>query len=284
MDRASLAAFLRSRRERVRPEDAGLTRGPRRRTPGLRREEVARLAGMSVDYYIRLEQARGPHPSRQILAAVARALRLGDAERVHLFRLAGESPEPPPGPPSEVPQAVLHLLDRLDDTPAFVLDAKWEPLAWNAMADALLGLTALPPKARNITRGLFLTPGVRLADLTPEQRDFARGCVNDLRRALARYPHDPGVTGLIAELERSPDFRALWAEHGVEVRSGQEKTIRHPRVGTITLHCDSLLVPDRDQRVVLYTAAPGTPAHEALRLLRVIGAQDLRVEDQTRWG
>jgi len=139
MDRRQLAAFLRSRRARLRPADVGLTPGPRRRTPGLRREEVAGLAGISVDYYTRLEQARGPRPSRQVLSALARALRLYEAERAYLYHLVGEEPAPPGGPSPDVPAGVLHLLDRLDDTPAYVIDARYDLLAWNPLAAALLG-------------------------------------------------------------------------------------------------------------------------------------------------
>jgi transcriptional regulator with XRE-family HTH domain len=277
MDRRELADFLRSRRARVRPEDVGLQAGPRRRTPGLRREEVARLAGMSVDYYIRLEQARGPRPSRQILGAVARALRLTDAEREYLHHLAGEPPQPRPGPPQDVPAGILHLLDRLDDTPAFVLDAKYDVLAWNAMAAALItDFSRLPPRDRNPLRSLFLSPGSAQITDDGEYGRFARVCVADLRAATARYPGDPGVGGLVAELlEGSELFARLWSEREVAVQQSNVKTLRHPVVGTIELHCDVLHVPDRDQRVVLYTAAPGTPAHEALKLLRVVGVQDL---------
>lgn len=156
MDRADLADFLRSRRARVRPTDVGLPPGTRRRTPGLRREEVARLAGISVDYYTRLEQARGPRPSRQVLAALARALRLADDERSHLFHLVDEVPGPPAGPSPEVPDAILHLLDQLDHVPAFVIDVKYDVLAWNAMAAALLGDFARFPRAeRNLVWQLF---------------------------------------------------------------------------------------------------------------------------------
>ncbi|HEX2317327.1 MAG TPA: helix-turn-helix transcriptional regulator [Thermomonospora sp.] len=276
MDRRELADFLRTRRARVRPEDVGLERGPRRRTPGLRREEVARLAGMSVDYYIRLEQARGPRPSRQILGALARALRLTDGERDHLHHLAGEPPRPTGGPPQEVPAGILHLLDRLDDTPAFVIDATYDVLAWNPMAAALLpGLSGRTPRDRNPLRALFLHPeSCRIEDDSDYGR-FARASVADLRAATARYPGDPGVTGLVNELLASPLFARLWAEHEVAVRTSSVKVVRHPAVGPIELHCDVLHVPDRDQRVILYTAAPGTPAHEALRLLRVIGVQDM---------
>ncbi|WP_103937477.1 helix-turn-helix transcriptional regulator [Thermomonospora echinospora] len=280
MDRRELADFLRSRRARIRPEDVGLETGPRRRTSGLRREEVARLAGMSVDYYIRLEQARGPRPSRQILGALARALRLTDAERDYLHHLAGESPQPRPGPPQDVPAGILHLLDRLDDTPAFVMDAKYDVLAWNAMAAALVpGFSLLAPRDRNPLRSFFLAPESTQIIDDSEYGRFARTCVADLRAAAARYPDDPGVAGLVAELLRgSALFTRLWSEREIAVQQSNVKVLRHPVVGPIELHCDILLVPDRDQRVVLYTAAPGTPAYEALKLLRVVGTQDLTAD------
>ncbi|MFC4052345.1 helix-turn-helix transcriptional regulator [Actinomadura syzygii] len=277
MDRREMAGFLRSRRARVQPGDVGLEPGVRRRTPGLRREEVARLAGMSVDYYIRLEQGRGPRPSRQILAALARALRLTDDERAHLFNLAGERPAPLPGPPQEVPAGILHLLERLDDTPAYVLDAKYDVLAWNDMAAALIiDFSALEPRDRNPLRWLFLNPDSRLTEEDGEYGTFARLSVADLRTALGRYPDDPGVTSLVAELSAgSEQFRRLWERHHVEVRRGSSKWMRHPVVGAIEVHCDVLHVPERDQKVVLYTVEPGTPSHEAFQLLRVIGTQDL---------
>jgi transcriptional regulator with XRE-family HTH domain len=274
VDRSELADFLRSRRERVQPQDVGLEPGPRRRTPGLRREEVARLSGMSVDYYIRLEQARGPRPSRQVLAAIARALRLTDGERSYLFNLAGEQPCPPHSPPQDVPQGILLLLDRLDDTPAFVLDAKYDVLAWNAMAAALLtDFSELPGAERNTIRWFFTHSAGKIA--SDEQLGcFARESVADLRAAAARYPEDPGVRRLIADLKAGSEiFRELWAERDVTVRRSTTKRMSHRLVGPIELHCDVLHVPDLDQRLVLYTAAPGTPSYEKLRLLRVIGTE-----------
>ncbi|MFD0684962.1 helix-turn-helix transcriptional regulator [Actinomadura fibrosa] len=278
MDRQQTASFLRSRRMRIQPADVGLQAGTRRRTPGLRREEVARLAGMSVDYYIRLEQGRGPRPSRQILGALARALRLTDDETAHLYNLAGEPPGPPPGPPQEVPAAVLHLLERLDDTPALVLDAKYDVLAWNDMAAALItDFSAHPPHDRNQLRWLFLGPEEHRVQEDQEHDLFAQQSVADLRAALGRYPRDPGLTSLIAELDAgSPLFRRLWARHQVGTRHAAVKRMHHSLVGEIELHCDVLAVPERDQKVVLFTAAPGTAAHEALKLLRVVGTQDLR--------
>jgi len=159
VDRAELAAFLRRRRAAVSPADAGLPAGPRRRTPGLRRQEVAQLAGMSVDYYTRLEQGRGPRPSRQMLGAIGRALRLSGDELAYLHYVAGETPGPPSGPARDVRPGILALLGRLDDTPALVCDAKYDVLAWNAMAAALIAdFSALPPGERNIIWRFFTDP------------------------------------------------------------------------------------------------------------------------------
>lgn len=276
VDRAELGMFLRSRRERLRPSDVGLPDGARRRTPGLRRQEVAQLAGMSVDYYIRLEQGRGPQPSRSVLTGLARALRLSDIERSYLLVIACDGPQPVATPPRDVPAGVLHLLDRLDDTPAYVMDAAWDILAWNAMAAALIPeVLALPERERNAMRWLFL-PGTVAGSLDDDHERLAREAVADLRVAAARYPDAPPVAGLVAELSAaSPLFAELWERHEVQVRRSTHKRTDHPVVGPIDLDIETLLVAERDQRVVLYTAAPGTPSHEALRLLRVVGTQDL---------
>ena len=273
VDRAELAAFLRQRRARVRPADVGLEAGQRRRTPGLRRQEVAQLAGMSVDYYIRLEQGRGPRPSRQMIAAICRALRLSQDEAAYLHHLAGEVPGPPPGPVRDVRPGLLHLLDRLDDTPAMICDAKYDVLAWNAMAAALIAdFSALPPGERNIIWRFFTDPDVRGRHDADGARRFARESVADLRAAAARYPRDAGVRQLVDRLlAASAGFRDLWAERDVEARRSARKRLRHPVVGWLDLDCEALHDPDRDQWVVLYTA----PSHEALRLLRVVGTQDL---------
>ena len=280
VDRAELAAFLRQRRARVRPADVGLEAGQRRRTPGLRRQEVAQLAGMSVDYYIRLEQGRGPRPSRQMIAAICRALRLSPDEAAYLHHLAGEVPGPPPGPVRDVRPGLLHLLDRLDDTPAMVCDAKYDVLAWNAMAAALIAdFSALPPSERNIIWRFFTDPDVRGRHDADGARRFARESVADLRAAAARYPRDAGVRQLVDRLlAASAGFRDLWAERDVQARRSARKRLRHPVVGWLDLDCEALHDPDRDQWVVLYTAPPGTPSHEALRLLRVVGTQDLATQ------
>jgi transcriptional regulator with XRE-family HTH domain len=276
MYRRHLADFLRARRARVLPTDVGVVAGRRRRTPGLRREEVAQLACISVDYYTRLEQARGPQPSRQVLGALARALRLTDSEREHLYQLTGLREEIPLGPPREVPAGILHLIDRLDDTPAFVIDAVYNLLAWNTMATALLiDPTVWPVPDRNLIWQLFASPYTDFDD--PQVDQFARQCLADLRSAAARYPDDPGIKTLIGRLRgASPGFVRRWTEYPVDPpRATSTKRIPHPVVGELELDCQTLEISDRDQRLILYTAVPGTPSHEALRLLSVVGIQQL---------
>ncbi|MEN3540440.1 helix-turn-helix transcriptional regulator [Microbispora sp. ZYX-F-249] len=277
MDRRELAGFLRSRRERITPADVGLPAGPRRRTPGLRREEVAQLAFISAEYYTRLEQARGPRPSREVLAGLARALRLSDAERAHLHHLAGAPPAPPPGPPREVRQSILDLLGRLPQTAAFVTSATLEVLAWNDLAAALMeDFSALPRRDRNLVRRVFLGPhreGRRLYGVS-DAEEFARHAARRLRAAAARYPDAPEVTELVDELlAKSVEFARLWGSHDVGSGPTLCKTFRHPMVGPVTVNCDVLDITDRDQQVVIYTAVPGSPSEEALRLLSVIGTQ-----------
>ncbi|MER6075569.1 helix-turn-helix transcriptional regulator [Streptomyces sp. NPDC001817] len=277
MDRVELAGFLRSRRERISPADVGLAAGPRRRTPGLRREEVAQLAFISTEYYTRLEQARGPRPSREVLAGLARALRLSDAEREHLHLLAGAPPDRAPGPPREVRQGILDLIHRLPQSAAFVTSATLEVLAWNELAAALMeDFSALPRRDRNLARRAFLgrrSEGQRLYGVSDADA-FARHAVRRLRTAAARYPDDPEVTGLIRELrDSSEEFARLWDAHDVDGEPTLRKTFRHPLVGPVTVDCDALDLSDRDQQVVIYTAVPGTPSEEALRLLSVIGTQ-----------
>jgi transcriptional regulator with XRE-family HTH domain len=275
VDRAQLADFLRGRRAGVQPADVGLSAGARRRTPGLRREEVARLAGISVDYYTRLEQARGPRPSRQVLAALARALRLFDGERSYLFHLAGEVPGPPAGPSTDVAIGILHLLDRLDDTPAFVMDVKYDVLAWNPMAAALLGdFSQFAPAERNIVFQMFCGPRSIDSYDDPEVELVAEQSVADLRAAAARYPDDPGIKNLLFRLRaNSPDFERRWSAHRVCVPRGMTKRLHHPVVGELELECEILDIADRGQRMVIYTAAPGSRSAGSLRLLAVVGTQ-----------
>jgi transcriptional regulator with XRE-family HTH domain len=277
VDKHELGRFLRQHRERLAPATVGLPADGPRRTPGLRREEVAQLAHISTQYYTRLEQARGPHPSRHVLAAIGRALRLGDAERALLYTLGGQQAEPP-GPSPDVPDRVLDLIDRMPDTAAIVLDAKYDILAWNPLAAALLeDFSATPRRERNMIRRYFLDPdpGRRHYGISSEG-DFGQFAAGHLRAAVARYPDDRATQELVRELlRRSPEFAALWPNPEVSDERHLTKTIDHPQVGPITLICDILTVPERDQHVVLFTAEPGTPAHEALRLLSVIGLQQL---------
>jgi hypothetical protein len=246
--------------------------------PGLRREEVAQLAGMSVDYYTRLEQARGPHPSRQILNALGRALMLTTDERAHLFHLTGQVPALPHGPRRDVPDGVLHLLAGLDGTPAYVLDAKYDMLAWNDTCAALFGWSGdLGPDQRNVIRWIFGQPGLHEHLCDEEKSRFAWGSVADLRAAAARYPDDRGIRDLVAELlALSPEFAQMWATHDVEVRRDQRKVIHHPELGEIAIECQVLHIPDRDQRLIIYTAAPGSPAQQKLCQLRALSKKGLR--------
>jgi transcriptional regulator with XRE-family HTH domain len=276
VDRAELAAVLRTARSRVAPADAGLPVGSRRQVPGLRREEVAHLAGLSVDYVVRLEQARGPKPSAQVLGALARALRLSDDDRDLVFRLAGSQPPQAGRVPMLIRQSVLRLLERMSDLPAVVLSAKSDVLAWNPLAAALFGdFSEWPLGQRNIIRQRFLGAGLGRMTLTPEEDAATAGhCVGCLRSAQARYPDDPDLIRLVADLRSgSRRFDDLWrAGHARQVRA-TATTIQHPELGPLMLDCETFLVAAADQTLVVYSAAPGTPEASALDLLRVTGTE-----------
>lgn len=272
MDRTGLADYLRRARARLSPGDVGLSAGPRRRTPGLRREEVAQLAGMSTDYYTRLEQRRGSHPSRQMLTALARALRLTDVERDHLFRLAGEEPPRPGGSSDHVRPGLLLILDRLHDLPASVLSDWGEMLAQNTMSVALTG----DHTGSNIIRRWFLVPGARNLAPPENHEQHGRAHVASLRTVTTARPDDPGPTALVRELRsRSREFEALWAEHDVVVRRPSPKRFLHPVVGALDLDCEVLLSDGHSQQLIVHSARPGTPTYERLELLRVVGLQNL---------
>jgi transcriptional regulator with XRE-family HTH domain len=281
MNKREFGDFLRSRRERITPADVGLAAGTRRRTPGLRRDEVARMAYISNEYYTRLEQARAPHPSREVLAGLARALRLTDIERIHLYRLAGVEPAPPTGPNREVRQSIRELLQRLPQSAAIVLSATYEVIAWNDLACALLeDFSALSVRDRNLVRRVFLGPhpeGRRMYGVS-DVDEFARTCALRLRASAARDPDDADTTALIDELcSGSDEFARLWADHDVGAQTPLCKTFLHPVVGPVVVNCDVLDITDRDQQVVIYTAEPLSPAADALRLLSVIGTQRMDV-------
>jgi transcriptional regulator with XRE-family HTH domain len=272
-----LGRTLHAWRDRVRPEEVGLPAGGQRRAPGLRREELAQLAGLSVDYIVRLEQGRSDSPSAQVLTALARALRLSDAERNHLFVLAGEV-EPSPGRISAyIPPGVQRIVDQLEGAPLCVCDAAWTLITWNPLFAAVIGdPSQWHGRWRNIIYRHFAAPVERVVQTPEQRRAFQIAMVTDLRASLARYPHDAELTGLIDELRAGyADFAQLWDQPVVGFHQTERKLIRHPEVGDFSIDCDVLAVPGSDLRIVVYTAAPNTEAAEKLRLLSVIGLQAL---------
>lgn len=277
IDRAGLADFLRRRRELLRPADVGLPPGARRRTPGLRREEVAALAGVSADYYTRLEQARGPHPSASVLAAVARALRCEADERDHLFHLAGVTP-PPRRAGRHVPPGLLRLADHLTDVPALVLTDLTEVLWQNRLADALSGpLAPEPGRANNAAWRWFTDPDLRARCPAEDRARLSTSHVRDLRAAWSRRGDDAEAGALVADLAAaSAEFAALWERHEVAERRTDRKRFLHPEVGLVAVTCEVLLTPESDLALLVLFPTEGTDAREKLDLLRVIGTQDLR--------
>jgi transcriptional regulator with XRE-family HTH domain len=266
----TLGDFLRTRRAAIQPEEVGLPPYGRRRVPGLRREEVAQLAGVSVDYYVRLEQGRGPNVSDAVLDAVARVLRLDPTERAHLRTLArppgGAAVAPAAAPAKGVRPGVRRLLDAMADCPAMVIDHRMDVLACNALADALHGLTAHPLR-RSMPRLVFLDPAA--SDLFPEWAAVAAETVAHLRLGAGRHPDDPHLTALVGELSvKSPAFRALWADHRVREKSYGVKRIHHPVAGALDLAYETLALPsDPDQVLVVYTPPPNPPSAHRLPLL-----------------
>lgn len=287
MNLPELGAFLRTRRDRVRPAEVGLPQGPRRRVPGLRREEVAQLAGLSADYYTELERGsaqNGVQPSAQTLAALARALRLNGDERDHLFHLA-ERPVPPSahGPSAHVQPALLGLLDRLSNTPARVITDLHETLVENDLARNLLGTSpAHHGPAASFVYRWFTDPHARERYPVEDHPHHSRVFVADLQAAAARRGRDAEVTKVVTVLRhRSQEFAALWDTHDVAVRRMDHKKIVHPTLGIIELDCYNLLSEDGRQRLLWFTAPPGSRGAEQLKLLSVIGTQDLSVTDGT---
>jgi transcriptional regulator with XRE-family HTH domain len=258
-----LAAFLRARRARVSPQEAGLPETGRRRTPGLRRQEVAQLAGMSVDYYIRLEQGRGPRPSRQVLSALARALMLTTDERDYLFRMGGEVTPQTAGPSREITPGIRYLLDSMPVTPAYVVDAAYNVLAWNELATMFIGKLAADAD-RNMIRWTFRRPPTDVIWTDAHFMRFTRATVADLRAGYARYPGDREIERVVTEmLALSPPFAQLWAEHDVEVRGPMLKRVDHPQAGPLEFECQLLHIAETGQRLIVYCAAPGSPTEKA---------------------
>ncbi|WP_406397411.1 helix-turn-helix transcriptional regulator [Streptomyces sp. NBC_00879] len=282
MNLPELAAFLKSRRDRIRPADVGLPTGPRRRVPGLRREEVAQLAGLSADYYTELERGRGAQPSAQVVTALARALRLNGDERDHLFHLAAR-PVPPAahGPSAHLQPALLGLLDRLTTTPAQVITDLHEILVQNELAAALVGR---PQAVRGPTASFayrwFTDPAARALYPPDDHPHHSRVFVADLQAVAARRDRDTEVARMVAALRRrSAEFAALWDTHDVALRRTDHKRIVNPALGVIELDCHSLFSEDGRQRLLWFTAPPGTQGAAQLELLGVIGTQDMAASE-----
>ncbi|QXE35697.1 helix-turn-helix transcriptional regulator [Streptomyces sp. GMY02] len=275
IDRTGLAAFLRRRRELLQPEDVGLPRGQRRRTGGLRREEVAALCHMSTDYYARLERERGPQPSEQMIASIAQGLHLSLTERDHLFRLAGHRPPDRGAAGEHISPGLLRIFDRLDDTPAEIVTELGETLRQTPLGITLTGdATRYTGPARSFAYRWFTDPATRElyapGDHSLLSRMFASGLreISTLRGPGSRAAHYAGLL-----LARSEEFRCLWEKHEVGVHPQQVKRFIHAEVGLMELNCQVLLDPDQSHRLLVYTAAPGTESHDKLRLLSAIGTQ-----------
>lgn len=277
MDRAQLADFLRRRREALQPEDVGLRRGSRRRTAGLRREEVAVLCDMSTDYYSRLEQARGPQPSEQMLAAIARGLRLTLDERDHLFRLAGHAAPARALRSEHVSPGLMRILDRLADTPAQVMTELGETLAQTPAARALFGdETRFEGFRRSVGYRWFVDPSARDVYPAEDHPMHSRAFTADIRNAYSKFGADSRAGAMVsALLHESPEFAELWAEHEVSSTHVREKRLQHPEVGVMDMQCQFLIDPEQGQTLLVLTATPGTPSSERLQLLSVIGTQEI---------
>jgi transcriptional regulator with XRE-family HTH domain len=282
VDRNELAAFLRTRRQRLTPRDVALPATRRRRTPGLRREEVAALAGISTDYYARLEQARGPDPSTAVLSALCNALCLTDDEADHLFHLAGHPAPLRASASRDIRPGVLHLLARLGDSAAMVVADTGDVLAWTPLAAAIFGDASVrPAEERNIYLRFFRAVEHGTARLPAEDVEIAaRAHVADLRATTARRPGDAALRALVEELRAtSPLFARLWETRDVAVRRVDRKRIVHPVVGLLELDCEVLLTPEQNQRLVLHTAPPGSPTAERLRRLLDLTSSGGGVDD-----
>ncbi|MGW1909499.1 helix-turn-helix domain-containing protein [Streptomyces sp. NPDC002076] len=278
--RAELSEFLRSRRARLKPEDVGLPDfGRHRRVPGLRREELAQLAGVSVAYYTRLEQGNGRNVSAEVLDSIARALRLTDAEHAHLTHLAKPKShkKKPAARQQQVRVALRQLLDTMDGVPAYVVGRRSEILAWNRMAAVVFGDWAeLPAGERNWARLVFLHPDYRELFIDWEQKAIDIVCA--LRMDAGCHPDDPKLSALVGELSvKSEEFRRLWATHDVKEKSHGVKRLHHPLVGDLSLNFEGFrLADDSEQSLITYHAEPGSPSADSLRLLASWGTDATR--------
>ena len=275
---AEFGTAVRRWRDSVAPSTVGLPSGGRRRAAGLRREELAGLAGISVDYLTRLEQGRATSPSAQVVEALARSLRLADRERELLFRLAGLSAPGPGVVPTRITPGVQRLLDRLAGVPVVVYDAAWNLIVANAPYDALMGETsALKGNDRNGVWRNLIGSGSRTVQTPEEHADQVARLVADLRMTAARYPKDATLRGLGSDPRAtSPRVTGLWDGAGpAPAEPSRHKVIQHPMVGPIALECDTLVVAGDDLRIMVYTAEPGTEDAQRLELAIVLGTQSL---------
>ena len=266
-ERGELATLLRAWRERLQPAAVGYPAG-QRRTAGLRREEVALLAGLSVDYLVRLEQGRADRPSAQVVASLARALQVTDAERDQLHLAAGLPAPAPSAVPTLIPASVQRLIARLPDVAVGVWTAHWTLLAANAAWRSLLGDVA---PGVNLIAAQFADRAPAVQWTPAEQEHHERALVSDLRAAVIRYPDDGSVRALLAELQGNARFAQMWAEGTVVEHRSQRKTFVHPLVGPVTLDCDVLTAHGTDLRLVTYTAEPGSEDASRFDLLRTLG-------------
>jgi len=272
------AQILRAWRDRVRPEDVGLAPGLNRRTPGLRREELAMIAGVSVDYIVRLEQGRAHHPSPQLLTALARALRLTDAERDHLFRVGGAAVPSAGHVPRHVTPTAQRMVDRFRNAPVAVAvhTAIYELVLWNPLWAALFGDPSSQTSLERNVAWRYFQGSIPVTHTLEDDEAYARDLVGHLRTAVGRYPDDPELPQLIDRLlEASPDFARRWRAGTVGELRTSRKTL-HTAVGDIVVDCDTFTGGPGDQTVVMMTAAPGSEDEQKLDLLRVIGLQQLQ--------
>lgn len=265
-----LAGCLRAWRDRLDPVELGLPRQTLRRAPGLRREEVAAGAGISVNYLMRLEQGHSTSPSPSVVASLARTLRLSNDEVAHLHRLAGYADDTARIAARHITPSVQRILGRFDDVPSIVIDPAWDIVAANPLARALLGQDVV---GSNAARQQFLGP--QWVERDPEDHDrFERDLAGDLRLRLGLHPDDRAVQAIVAELQdASARFRELWADAPASASASSRKTFRHPTAGPITVDCDTLEVVGSDLRIVIWSAVPGSPDASALALLAVVGSQ-----------
>ncbi|KWX67631.1 helix-turn-helix transcriptional regulator [Mycobacterium sp. NAZ190054] len=285
--KTAFGQLVRQWRDRLSPDDVGLPVTSKRRAPGLRREELASLAGLSVDYVVRLEHGRARRPSAQVVTALSRALQLSRQERDQLFVSAGLMPPRDGTVGTHIPAGVARLISRIGDVPVGVFAADWTLLTWNAAWAALLGEPArLPVGERNLARAIFGTGPAHDAlrqSRSQNTDEFEKSIVADLRHAVTHYPNDARLGALVQDLRAtSPRFARWWDDSAPAPHTSARKTIVHPAVGEITLDCDVLSVPAADLRIVTFTAAVGSEDESKLSLVRVTNGDNMTADKDPR--